>query len=652
MGAYDDLINDTVSTVSEKETDLTSKTESQSRHKKHGGSRPRSRNNNTSDTENMHQRREAEPFLKLDTDNATMQIHQQEEPELLLRMDAGDITAQIHQQEAPLIRVGEDNQEDYRKSIKEVISSDQKRSSSRNDSPDGFQRPSEAAAYTDSLKDKDSTGKRSLIRTTASVLGREVERTLENREGYNDITDRAKSQASRYIYRAGRDGIKGTAKISRGIYRNAIYRKKLSADYKNGALTPKEIRKALKIQKAQNIKGSISFLGETIGDNAIKSVEDVNGSDDFATQSITKPKDSVVRTRQTIRVMKSAAYTTKKSIRKVKAIYAAAKNSVSKILLLKGAGTLIIVAVLIIAVFNIILAVSSLFPVLSLKSEDDDLSETYLYITKLDAKMEEKIYNEDQKIHVPPIDKYVYFLNNREVLKYQIEILTDTDSLLNYFDSKYEDFSFGKIKSEIEDIHSSLYTISKVERREVEDGVITRFLDIKVTSQTWEEYYNLNKNDLLTKDRQDEYETLKEMGVYTFRQEISSPFLGRNWHTSISSRWGWRVHPITGNLSNHAGVDIAMPGGTPINAANNGTAKVMYDEDGYGKYVEIIMENGDYTLYGHMSAVAVVNGQQVTTGDVIGYVGSTGASTGNHLHFEYHKNNQNMCPVIFTECES
>ena len=94
-----------------------------------------------------------------------------------------------------------------------------------------------------------------------------------------------------------------------------------------------------------------------------------------------------------------------------------------------------------------------------------------------------------------------------------------------------------------------------------------------------------------------------------------------------------------------------MAGGTPINACNSGTIEVGYDADGWGNYVKVVMENGDYTLYGHMSSVAVSSGQQVKTGDIVGYVGTTGASTGNHLHLEYHKNGKNLNPLIFTECE-
>ena len=177
-------------------------------------------------------------------------------------------------------------------------------------------------------------------------------------------------------------------------------------------------------------------------------------------------------------------------------------------------------------------------------------------------------------------------------------------------------------------------------------------MDIYLTTKTWEDYYEANKNTLLTPDQQQQYDALQEVGVYTFRQQLSSPFVGVDWSVGVASRWGWRIHPISGELKQHLGLDIAMPGGTPINACNAGTIVTGSDASGWGNYIKVVAADGSYTLYGHMSGFAVANGQTVNPGDVIGYVGTTGASTGNHLHLEYHdKDNRNLNPLIFTECE-
>jgi murein DD-endopeptidase MepM/ murein hydrolase activator NlpD len=103
-----------------------------------------------------------------------------------------------------------------------------------------------------------------------------------------------------------------------------------------------------------------------------------------------------------------------------------------------------------------------------------------------------------------------------------------------------------------------------------------------------------------------------------------------------TSRFGWRVHPISGNRRFHAGIDLGAPAGAPIVAAATGRVVVANWHGGYGKTV-VIEHNGQLqTLYGHMSEIFVQEGQEIRQGTVIGLVGSTGNSTGPHLHFETH----------------
>lgn len=104
--------------------------------------------------------------------------------------------------------------------------------------------------------------------------------------------------------------------------------------------------------------------------------------------------------------------------------------------------------------------------------------------------------------------------------------------------------------------------------------------------------------------------------------------------TYITSRFGPRTHPVTGVYKNHTGLDIGAASGATITAADGGTVIWADVKGGYGNCVMIDHGNGYTTLYGHMSAYAVSNGQSVSKGDTIGYVGSTGVVTGPHLHFE------------------
>ena len=114
-------------------------------------------------------------------------------------------------------------------------------------------------------------------------------------------------------------------------------------------------------------------------------------------------------------------------------------------------------------------------------------------------------------------------------------------------------------------------------------------------------------------------------------------------YSRISSEYGWRKNPVTGVNKLHAGTDFAAPGGTPIYAAASGYVQVAgWSSGGYGNYVIIYhgkMSDGNQysTLYGHMRSVATSVGKYVQQGEIIGYVGSTGNSTGNHLHLEVWK---------------
>ena len=114
-------------------------------------------------------------------------------------------------------------------------------------------------------------------------------------------------------------------------------------------------------------------------------------------------------------------------------------------------------------------------------------------------------------------------------------------------------------------------------------------------------------------------------------------------YSRVSSEYGWRKNPVTGVNKLHAGTDFAAPGGTPIYAAASGYVQVAgWSSGGYGNYVIIYhgkMSDGNQysTLYGHMRSVATSAGKYVQQGEVIGYVGSTGNSTGNHLHLEVWK---------------
>jgi murein DD-endopeptidase MepM/ murein hydrolase activator NlpD len=116
----------------------------------------------------------------------------------------------------------------------------------------------------------------------------------------------------------------------------------------------------------------------------------------------------------------------------------------------------------------------------------------------------------------------------------------------------------------------------------------------------------------------------------------------------IASGFGHRIDPVYKTVKFHAGLDFTAPQGTPIYASANGVVKVAaHLGTGYGNHVVINHGYGYETLYGHMFKVKAKVGQRVKRGEIIGYVGSTGKSTGPHCHYEVHKNGRPLDPVYF-----
>ncbi len=137
-----------------------------------------------------------------------------------------------------------------------------------------------------------------------------------------------------------------------------------------------------------------------------------------------------------------------------------------------------------------------------------------------------------------------------------------------------------------------------------------------------------------------------------FDGTVRAFFLNPSWRFPLpsgvlTSSFGMRKNPITGNLVFHNGVDIAAPAGTPVLAAADGTVVVRASDPVYGNYLILRHDGGRETLYGHLRAWRVQLHQQVKSGTIIGEVGSTGQSTGPHLHFEIHEHGVPKNPAGF-----
>jgi murein DD-endopeptidase MepM/ murein hydrolase activator NlpD len=129
--------------------------------------------------------------------------------------------------------------------------------------------------------------------------------------------------------------------------------------------------------------------------------------------------------------------------------------------------------------------------------------------------------------------------------------------------------------------------------------------------------------------------------------EVAVPSINPVEVMKFSSGFGYRNAPTRGASRNHKGIDIPGPVGTPIYATADGTIGRAQWVSGYGKYVEINHGNAVQTRYGHLSAMNVTPGQRIRKGDILGYMGSTGRSTGSHLHYEVRIAGEAINPTAF-----
>ena len=236
-----------------------------------------------------------------------------------------------------------------------------------------------------------------------------------------------------------------------------------------------------------------------------------------------------------------------------------------------------------------------------------------------------------------------------------------------------DDAQLEQLRTVLADMHQVSHSTRTVEHEEEiittdEDGneitewgtVSETILEIKVSHKTTAEMavaygFTPRQNEQLTLLSDPQYDTLWMTllgGYVSGGGQIITP--DSDWagtgifawplprSFTITSNFGYRQNPFTGELTYHNGTDIAAPQGTPILAAADGTVTIANGTDpwggSYGYHVKIDHGGGMETLYAHCSAIAVTVGQQVRQGEVIGFVGSTGNSTGNHLHFEVWEN--------------
>ena len=286
-------------------------------------------------------------------------------------------------------------------------------------------------------------------------------------------------------------------------------------------------------------------------------------------------------------------------------------------------------------------------------AEDQDINNAELIYTEWETDLQMEI--DRVETDRPGYDEYRYNIGAIE---------HDPYILMGYLTSAYQNFTYEQIEGVLRQLFNEQYSLTFTEETEIRYRTETH-VDPETGEETEEEvpyeWHILNVKltatplaNLVVQRMSAEQKEICEILLQTKgnRQYVKNVF-GINWLPYVTSYYGYRVHPISGEKNYHTGVDIGVAQGTEILAGHDGTVTLAGNAGGYGLCVAIEGEAYEghtlTTKYGHCSQLLVSVGQEVKAGDVIAKVGSTGNSTGPHLHLEVLVDGQYLNPLYFAD---
>ena len=262
----------------------------------------------------------------------------------------------------------------------------------------------------------------------------------------------------------------------------------------------------------------------------------------------------------------------------------------------------------------------------------------------------------------PDYDEYRYNLD---------AIGHDPFALISYLSAVHTEFTAADVQGEIESLFDEMYELTLNPTTETRTRTVTKTGTRTVTNAdgtTSTETYTYEEEEEYTVTILEVTLTAKDLNVvvaghmdseqkeifvlynetHGLTQQFYTP-LNLYWYNYVSSYYGYRINPVTGAEQFHRGVDIAVPTGTTVLAAMDGTVTTATYDSHYGNYVVIEDSNGYCTKYAHMDTLSVSAGQTVKHGDTMGTTGNTGSSTGSHLHIECLYNGEYYNPLFYFE---
>ena len=329
----------------------------------------------------------------------------------------------------------------------------------------------------------------------------------------------------------------------------------------------------------------------------------------------------------------------------------------------KNAGVLITVGIMAVLLVMIMTSVSSCGAMFadtqstvlaaSYLSEPAEIDATDLQFTRLELDLQNEIDNIETDY--PGYDEYSYNLG---------EIGHNPFTLIGYLSAIHTEFTATEVESEVQALFEEMYeltteAVTETRTREVQstDEAGNLLYDEAGEPVMEEEEYEVTVlkvvltvtplEDIVAGKMNAEQTELFSMYKETggLLQEFDTP-VKLYWYNYISSYYGYRKNPITGEGQLHRGVDIAVPTGTNVYATHDGTVTQAAYDSHYGNYVVLELD-GYTTKYAHMETVSVSTGQTVEKGTIIGTTGNTGSSTGSHLHIECLYNGEYYNPLFY-----
>lgn len=276
-------------------------------------------------------------------------------------------------------------------------------------------------------------------------------------------------------------------------------------------------------------------------------------------------------------------------------------------------------------------------------AEEGDICRSELYYTEMETDL--RIDIADTETDYPGYDEYKYVIG---------PIGHDPYELMAYLSAAFGSFTYSQAEPELERLFGLQYELEREETTETRTYVYTDEggeeqeeeyeWKILTTTLTVTPLSNVIAGSLTAGEQTDLY--CVYMATHGGRQCYANPF-DFDWLPHVTSRYGYRVHPVSGEKNLHRGIDIGAAEGTAIHAAQDGTVTAAGEAGGYGLCVVIDGTHGYQSKYAHCASVLVSAGQEVKRGDVIATVGSTGVSTGPHLHLEVLHNGEYLNPGYF-----